>query len=53
MSALLNGERKKVEYKREKKWLDVLIVERKLPKIEKCHFSSDKLKRKVFHVSWK
>ena len=34
----------------EKKWLSVLIGERKLPKKEMCHLSWDKLKRKTCHL---
>ena len=35
-----------------KKWLNVLIGERKLPKIEMCHLGWDKPKRKLCHLSW-
>ena len=35
-----------------KKWLSVLIGERKLPKNEMCHLSWDKLKRKTCHLKW-
>ena len=45
---------KRVEYliKDRKKWLGVLIGDRKLPKIEMHHLSWDKLKKKVRRVSW-
>ena len=32
-----------------KKWLGVLIRERKIPIKEMCYFSWDKLKRKMYH----
>ena len=33
-----------------KKWLSVLIREKKFPKKEMCHFSQDKLKREICHL---
>ena len=33
-----------------KKWLSVLIGERKLPKKKMCHLSWDKLKKKTYHL---
>ena len=36
--------------KSEKKWLSILVGERKLPKKEMCHLSWDKPKRKMCHL---
>ena len=54
MGVSIKIERKKDEYlnKSKKKWLGVLIEERKLSKNEMCHLGWDKLKRKMYHHKW-